>query len=222
MEFAPMEHANPPNLMANAGVFYVGMLRELAQDAKAPGGTRKDWETLRAWLGNQDNELSAMDTDQISKAWRAYLAIGLAPSHELQPVFDSVRGRFNIAEAKRDRPPVEIIRVFDRLLASDDQIKAKRASDAKAEGEKLAKIIGRSPSTNKKGLWSRQSRSVRGWIFVSVAWAAVALFILTVFDPLDVRRWDWADGRDYLKAMAIMLLPAVAGLLKAAYSTATK
>lgn len=56
---------------------------------------------------------------------------------------------------------------------------------------------------------------------MSFAWAAVALFILTVFDPLDVRRWDWAEGRDYLKAMAIMFLPAVAGLLKAAYSKAT-
>lgn len=216
-----MEHSNPPNLMANAGIFYVGMLRELAQDSKAPEATRKDWETLRAWLGNQDNELSAMDTDQISKTWHAYLAIGLAPSHELQPVFDSVRGLFNTAEAKRDRPPVEIMRVFDRLLASDDQIKAKRASDAKAEGEKLAKIIGRSPGSTKKGWWSRQSRSLRGWIFVSVAWAAVALFILTVFDPLDVRSWDWADERDYLKAISIMLLPAVAGLLKAAYNKAT-
>jgi uncharacterized membrane protein len=113
------------------------------------------------------------------------------------------------------------MKVFERMLASDDQIKIKKASDAKSEGEKLAKIIGRLPGNTKKGWWSRQSRSLRGGIFVSVAWAAVALFILTVFDPLDVRSWDWADERDYLKAMAIMLLPAVAGLLKAAYNKAT-
>ncbi|MNJ37575.1 hypothetical protein D3C77_324000 [compost metagenome] len=210
-----------PDLMANAGGSFVRMLREVAQDAKATEGIRNDWTIIRLWLGDCDSELSADHLEKIGKAWRAYLAIGLAPSHELQPVFDAIHERFNTAQAKRDRPPIEIMKVFERMLASDAQIKAKRASDAKAEGEKLAKIIGRLPGNTKKGWWSRQSRSLRGWIFVSVAWAAVALFILTVFDPLDVRSWDWADERDYLKAMAIMLLPAVAGLLKAAYSKAT-
>lgn len=211
-----------PDLMANAGGSFVRMLRDVAQDAKATEGIRNDWTIIRLWLGDCDSELSADHLEKIGKAWRAYLAIGLAPSHELQPVFNSIHERFNTAEAKRNRPPVEIMKVFERMLASDDQIKIKKASDAKSEGEKLAKIIGRLPGNTKKGWWSRQSRSLRGWIFVSVAWAAVALFILTVFDPLDVRSWDWADERDYLKAMAIMLLPAVAGLLKAAYSKATR
>ena len=214
----PLEH----DLMANAGGTFVGMLRDLAQDAKATEGIRKDWTTIRLWLGDCESELSADHLEKIGKAWRAYLAIGLAPSHELQTVFDAIHERFNTAQAKRDRPPVEIMKAFDRLLASDAQIKAKRASDAKAEGEKLAKIIGWPPGKTKKGWWSRQSRSLRGWIFVSVAWAAIALFILTVFDPLDVRSWDWASDRDYLKAMAIMFLPAVAGLLKAAHSKVTE
>lgn len=209
-----------PDLMANAGGTFVGMLRDLAQDAKATDGIRNDWTTIRLWLGDCDDELSVDHLEKIGKAWRAYLAIGLAPSHELQTVFDAIHERFNTVQAKHDRPPVEIMNVFDRLLASDAQIKAKRVSDVKAEGEKLAKIIGRLPGKTKKGWWGRQSRSLRGWIFVSVAWAAIALFILTVFDPLEIRSWDWADRRDYLKAMAIMLLPAVAGLLKAAYSKA--
>ena len=179
-----------PDLMANAGGSFVRMLRDVAQDAKATEGIRNDWTIIRLWLGDCDSELSADHLEKIGKAWRAYLAIGLAPSHELQPVFNSIHERFNTAEAKRNRPPVEIMKVFERMLASDDQIKIKKASDAKSEGEKLAKIIGRLPGNTKKGWWSRQSRSLRGWIFVSVAWAAVALFILTVFDPLDVRSWD--------------------------------
>lgn len=220
-----MEHRSgpphAPDLMADAGAFYVRTLRDLAQDTRANEGICRDWAIIRLWLGDCDDELSADHLAKIGTAWRAYLAIGLAPSHELQTLFDATHERFNTAQAKRDRPPVEIMNAFDRLLASEAQIKAKRASDTKAEGEKLAKIIGRLPGKMKKGWWSRQSRSLRGWIFVSFAWAAVALFILTVFDPLDVRRWDWAEGRDYLKAMAIMFLPAVAGLLKAAYSKAT-
>jgi len=221
-----MERSSGPplthDLIANAGCSYVRELREDAHRAETTEGIRKDWTIICLWLGDCDRELSADHLEKIGKAWRAYLAIGLAPSHELQPVFDSVRERFNTPEAKRDRPPVEIMDVFDRLLASDNQIRAKRASDAKAESERLAKIIGRLPGTNKKGLWSRQSRSVRGWIFVSVAWAVIALFIIIVFDPLDFPGWNWADERDFLKVMAIVFLPAVAGLLKAAYGKATR
>lgn len=221
-----MEHNSSPPLtpdfIANAGCSYVRELREDAHRAKTTEGIRKDWTIISLWLGDCDTELSADHLEKIDKAWRAYLGIGLAPSHELQPVFDSVHERFNTAEAKHDKPPVEIMDVFDRLLATDNQIRAKRASDAKAENERLAKIIGRLPGTNKKGLWSRQSRSLRGWIFVSVAWAAIALFIIIVFDPLDFPGWNWADERDFLKVMAIVFLPVVAGLLKAAYSKATR
>ena len=211
-----------PDLMVDAGAYYVRMVQDLAQDPGAADGIRKDWTIIRLWLGNSDNELSADHLEKIGKAWRAYLAIGLAPSHQLQPVFDSFHERFNTAEAKSDKPPVEIMHAFDRMLATDDQIRIKRASDMKAEGEKLAKIIGRLPGKTKQGWWSKQSRSLKAWIFVSVTWLPIALFSLTVFDPLDVRSWDWADERDYLKALAIMLLPAVAGLLKAAYTKATR
>ncbi|QZC96105.1 hypothetical protein K2E96_08575 [Pseudomonas sp. ERGC3:05] len=142
----PLAH----DLIANAGGTFVGMLKDLAQDAKATEGIRNDWTTIRLWLGDCDSELSTDHLEKIGKAWRAYLAIGLAPSHELQTLFDATHERFNTAQAKCDRPPVEIMNTFDRLLASDAQIKAKRASDAKEEGEKLARIIGKLPGKAKK------------------------------------------------------------------------
>ena len=223
-ESIPMERTlTPPlapDLMANAGGSFVRMLRDVAQDAKTTEGIRNDWTIIRLWLGDCNSELSAAHLETVGKAWRAYLAIGLAPSHELQPVFDSIHERFSTAEAKRDIPPVEIMDAFDRMLASDAQIKAKRSSDTEAERAKFAQAMEGLQRKTKKGLWSRQSRSLRGWIFVSVAWAAIALFIIAVFNPLEVWSWERAEGRDYLKAMAIMFLPAVVGLLKAAYSKA--
>jgi len=226
MEATSMERTSSaplaPDLIADAGGTFVGMLRDLAQDAKATDGIRKDWTTICLWLGDCDSELSADHLERIGKAWRAYLAIGLAPSVELQTVFDSMHERFNTTEAKRDKPPVEIMDAFDRMLASDAQIKAKRASDTEAERAKFAKAMEGLHRKPKKWQWSRQSRSLRGWIFVSVAWAVIALFIIAVFNPLEVWNWGRAEWRDYLKAMAIMFLPAVAGILKAAYSKATE
>lgn len=226
-----MEHgttnqtSNTPSihdLFADMGGYYVRILRDLSQDSDAPGSLRKDWATIRDWLGCHDNELTTKHDEKIGRAWLAYLAIGLAPSHKLQPVFDSIHARYKNSNLKLDRPPVEIMDAFDRLLATDDQISRKRASDLIAEQQKFAKIIGKLPGKTKQGWWRRQSRSVRSWIFVSAVWAAIALFIITVFDPLDIGGWDWATDRDYLKAMAIMLLPALVGLLKAAYTKAVR
>ncbi len=62
------------------GGTHVGMQRDLAQDAKATDGICKDWATIRLWLGDCNSELMADHLEKIGKAWRAYLAIGLAPS----------------------------------------------------------------------------------------------------------------------------------------------
>lgn len=221
-----MEHKSSlphtPDLMADAGAFYTKALRDLAQDTKANEGICRDWTIIRLWLGDCEDELSADHLAEIGKAWRAYMAIGLAPSHKLQHVFDAAHELYKSTDLKRDRPPVEIMDVFDRMLATDDQISTKRADDTVVERAKFAKTIAELRGPAKQGWWSRQSRSLRGWIFVSVAWAAIALFILTVFDPLDVRRWHWAEGRDYLKAMAIIFFPMIVGLLKTAYFKAVQ
>jgi len=224
MEHSPTnQDPNTPSkldLFVNGGISYVRMLRELSQGSNANESTRKDWATIRDWLGCHNNELTTEHDENIGRAWLAYLIIGRAPSHELQPVFDSFHAQYK--NSNLTRPPAGIIGVFDRLLASDDQISQKRVSDLEAERLKLAQIIGKLPNKTKQSWWRRQSRSVRSWVFVSAAWAAIALFIIAVFDPLDVGGWVWATDRDYIKAMAIMFLPALAGLLKAAYTKAVR
>ncbi|RBH58401.1 MULTISPECIES: hypothetical protein [Pseudomonas] len=226
MEHNPTsERSNIPNdlgLFADAGIFYIRALRELAQDNDAKGSIRKDWATIREWLGCHDNELTTKYEEKVGKAWRAYLALGLAPSQILQSVFDLTHALYKNSDLKHDRPPVEVMNVFDRMLATDDQISLKRVNDLATERQKLAQIIQNLPRKSKQGWWRRQSRSFRGWAFVSIAWAAIALFIIIVFDPLERGNWHWATGRDYIKAMTFIFLPVLAGLLKTAYSRAVQ
>lgn len=207
---------------AESGTYYIRLLQQIARDDDAPDGTRKDWEAVQGWLGTA--ELSPEHEEAVNRAWLTYLSIGVAPSIELQPTFDGISAQFKAAGKNLivDRPPQRIMEVFDRLLATDSQISHKRRLDISAETLRFAKIVAKIPGQKRPSWWRRQSGKVRTWIFVSVVWAIGVFVILAVFDPLGVGDWDWADDLDYLKAGLLMLLPAIAGVLKWAYEKSVR
>lgn len=185
---------------------------------------KKDWSVIEEWLGCAGRELNQKDIDKIEKAWRAYYAIGVAPSHSLQKQFDDFSAKYKAGGKffDSDKAPTPVMDVFDRLLATDSQIKAKQSADWAAERAKFSEIYNNSLTKPKTSWWRRQSREFRAWIFISVAWAAVAFFYIAVFDPFDIGDWGYADEKEFLKAFSIIAAAFILGIVKRVYDRTVK
>lgn len=71
------------DFLVDSGLFFINMLRQTSQAENAPSGLVKDWKTIEKWLECQNSEITSIEEEKIGKAWKAYLAIGLAPSFKV-------------------------------------------------------------------------------------------------------------------------------------------
>src|SRR3546814_3971671 len=117
-------------------MMFLSELRADGSSTDAPEGMRKDWTIVAEWLEHTAGDLTSQQFEKLEKAWIAYLAIGLAPSVELQSAFQHYSEQFP-DQNKADRAPTAVMNVFDRLLATDAQIKLKRTSALKAVEERF-------------------------------------------------------------------------------------
>ena len=182
-------------------------LSELAEDAAQPGAPeqiRADWKTVADWLGA--TALTSENSDRLSKAWIAYLAIGLAPSFKLQSAFDDISTKIGNVPAS-DRPPTEVMRVFDRMLATDAEIKAKRAADWKAEEERLRPILAELKGEKRPNWWRRQPAIVRNWIFASIVWGIGLTVYAIFFEPFG----GYVDDDEMGQFLLLLSAPVAAG-----------
>jgi hypothetical protein len=220
----PSQFADP-TFFVDTGAMYATMLRDLATGESATEDLRTDWMHLSAWLGCQGNQLTPQNLEAVRLAWRAYLAIGLAPSESLQPVFDLVSANLKRTDpdCKKDRPPTEIMDVFDRMLATRGEIAKKRALDIAAESERLKAAFARAPSAGvRKSFWRRQSAEFRQRVFISAVWAVGTLLLFSVFDPLDFGEWDSWNDDELLQVAFVMCLPVMAWDLRVVYERFVK
>ncbi len=189
----------------------------LMDDAAAkdcPDDIRDDWHTIAKWMNYSGGEWSAEQSTQVSKAWGAYLAIGLAPSFELQKSFDHMAER--LKNDPPPRPPKEIMDVFDRLLATDDQIKAKRTSDVQRERARLEQTFKALRST-RVNWWRELDPATRIWIFASAVWMAAVFSYGYVFDPFDTGGWDSMGDEEFNRLAIVACLPIFGGFIYRAY-----
>jgi hypothetical protein len=129
------------DFMADSGVHFVHVHRDIALKKDAPEGIRRDWATLQDWLGCAGRPLNETDDENIRLAWMGYYAVGLAPSFNLQPAFDMFATQHDVTAYKKHKPPTAIMDVFDRMQASDADIAKKRAHDiAAAKSDFKAKL----------------------------------------------------------------------------------
>jgi hypothetical protein len=114
-------------------------LEELRADATHPEASdriKADWETVKAWfaaLGHplaDDGSIPVEAHEYWARGVERYLMEGKAPSTGLSRIFETVRGwMLNIyrrLEALRAPISPEIRDVFGRMLATDEEIEAKR------------------------------------------------------------------------------------------------
>ncbi|HET7396853.1 MAG TPA: hypothetical protein VFK12_10495 [Gammaproteobacteria bacterium] len=203
------------DFMSDSGAFFIDVFRREAAAPNAPEALRNDWEILENWLGCAGRPLSTEDNTRISAAWRSYLAIGVAPSRNLQPQFDLFHEQYTKSgvDIEASKPPSEVMDVFDRLLATDAEIRKKKKEDWDAERKKLEPLLKGLGAKKNVGWWRRKSKAFRLWAFVSLIWAVGVVLFVAVFDPFHNGSWNYMDDDEFLEMFTVMALPVFAGVL---------
>lgn len=110
-------------------------LAEMEHDAKQAGASEKakaDWQTVLTFLDSKGGYITREQHELFARAFETYLMEGKAPSEGLRAVFRSFKNWLvsiyrNLARLQAPISP-EMREVFDRLIATDEEIAA--AKDA--------------------------------------------------------------------------------------------
>jgi hypothetical protein len=104
-------------------------LEELAFDAadpNAPDQLRADFDAVRGWLGNTGEPFTVEQHEQFARGVEAYLMEGKAPSNALRSAFRAFKVWLTRIYRSLQRLDVQVSpemrEVFDRLVATEDQI----------------------------------------------------------------------------------------------------
>jgi hypothetical protein len=125
---------------------FIHMLRDLATDPTAPAQIKQDWAILQEWLGCAEHGLTAEHDQRVTTAWKGYLGRGAAPGLSLQPTFSQFRARHHSSgQPPVPPPPRRVAEVFDRLLATDEEIKALREFERRAMARSNAQMSAPQP-----------------------------------------------------------------------------
>lgn len=121
------ERANLSTLLHETGHFYLEVLGDLAARDNAPEQIRQDYQTLLDWFGVEARDaIGTEQHEQFARGFEAYLREGKAPSTALQSAFSRFKAwllhLYRDASRLNVRLNDDVRRVFDRLLATDDEI----------------------------------------------------------------------------------------------------
>lgn len=130
-----LKNADLSTFLHESGHFFLETMNKLALDEKAPPEIKADMDATLKWLGVKDlAEWNAHDLEwqrdkheQFARGFEAYLFEGKSPSVEMRGVFQRFRAwLLNVYRQMRaldvELNP-EVRGVFDRMLATSDQIK---------------------------------------------------------------------------------------------------
>lgn len=161
------------DFLVSQAVEWIEQLAEDASDCEAPLQIINDWSIIADITGSTGHKLSENGKEIIKKYFLGYLALGDAPSLELQKTFDYFRVRFENSE-NIYLPPKKLIEVFHRLFATDIEIEKKRRASMAASAfiknlnKREAEILRQKQNQTKRKLLAR-------FIFLNVAWVLVVL-----------------------------------------------
>lgn len=202
------------DFLVDSGVFFIHILKKTSLSGDSPSELNSDWKVIENWLDLNSSNITPEAEAKIGKAWKAYLAIGLAPSFKLQEAFNHYSEQYKKSDYsfKNDKPPTEVMDVFDRLLATDQEISSKREHDWAEEKKKIEAVFKQLP---KKKLTLKQrihslSKNSRIIVASSVAW-----FVLVSFRTID----DWEilgvylDDWDEDMFFANLFLPIIISIM---------
>lgn len=136
-----MQSANESTFIHESGHYFLDVLTDVAMKNDAPSQIKADVQTLMDWFGVKDlEEWRSLSIDeqraaheQFARGFEQYLREGEAPSTALEKVFkafkDWLTKIYKSSEELQVEISPEVRAVYDRLLATDEQIRAKEEID---------------------------------------------------------------------------------------------
>nr|DAU28188.1 MAG TPA: crystallin beta/gamma motif-containing protein [Caudoviricetes sp.] len=136
-----MQSANESTFIHESGHYFLDVLTNVAMKENAPAQVKADVQTLMDWFGVKDlEEWRSLSIDeqraaheQFARGFEQYLREGEAPSTALEKVFkafkDWLTKIYKSSEELQVEISPEVRAVYDRLLATDEQIRAKEEID---------------------------------------------------------------------------------------------
>lgn len=126
------DKANLSTFLHETGHFYLEVMGDLAARADVPDQVKQDYQTVLDWFGVKDRSGVKVDQhEQFARGFEAYLREGKAPSAALQSAFSRFKAWLTQIYRDASRLNVQlnddVRRVFDRLLATDDEIAVAQA-----------------------------------------------------------------------------------------------
>lgn len=143
-------------LLHEFGHYYLEVVNDLAGDVDAPQQIRDDVQAIRDWTGAKPGAFETEQHEQFARGFEAYLAEGKAPNPELQGAFARFK-RWIISVYKDLRRlnvelNPEIRAVMDRIVATDEQIRA---------AEQVTQAIPMFESAQKAGMTDAEFKAYR-------------------------------------------------------------
>lgn len=137
-----LQSADESTFVHESGHYFLDVLTDIGSRERVPKQIKDDIQTLMDWFGVKDleewNSLSFEEKRQyhekFARGFEQYLREGKAPSSTLEKVFKSFKDWlmkiYRSAEELDVELSPEVRSVYDRLLATDEQIKQRRAEEA--------------------------------------------------------------------------------------------
>lgn len=178
-------------LLHEFGHFYLEVVSDLASDADAPQQIKDDVATIRQWTGAEEaGPFSVEQHEQFARGFESYLSEGKAPNPELQGAFSRFK-RWIISiykDLKRLNVNLspEVRAVMDRIVATDDQIRA---------AEQVTQAIPLFPDATKAGMTDAEYLSYRNAIEAAHDDAATTVEQQIIREEERRNSKDWADER---------------------------
>ena len=136
-----IQSANESTFIHESGHYFLDVLTDVAMKENAPAQVKADVQTLMTWFGVKDlDEWRSLSIDeqraaheQFARGFEQYLREGEAPSTALEKVFktfkDWLTKIYKSSEELQVEISPEVRAVYDRVLATDEQIRAKEEID---------------------------------------------------------------------------------------------
>ena len=178
------------DIYADMGILVVEGVKKLAELENASQNAKDNWKTIRNWLEvDIGAELGPDDHLRIKKAYKAYMAIGIAPSLKMAAQFEEASKHYKAEgyDSEPDRPPKEVMKAFDQMLSTDEEISEKKTQD---EGQKPP-ILPSKPSTEYMASWK---------LITLIGWGMLSLLVLIAVANANsyIFSYDYFDYGDFI------------------------
>lgn len=195
MQISLFRGADLSTFLHESGHFFLEVYRDLATAEDAAPQLRSDLDALLKWFGVESADQIGVDQhEQFARGFEAYLGEGRAPTPELQSVFSQFKqwilGVYRSLRNLDVELTDEVRGVFDRMLASQEEIDA---AQARVGFEPIARDLAEAQAL---GMTERQFADYQAQVAAAREQAEADLMAqLQEADARARERW-WNDERD--------------------------